>query len=357
MQKKSDALVQPYEQQVQKGLEDFFAEQEKNARAISPDYGTLWCDIKTVSLAGGKRMRPRMALLAYQAFGGTTPGEIAPLAIALELLHQFLLIHDDIIDRDAIRHGVANMTGRYDQHYGSLISQPHERRHFAQSAALLAGDVLHGAAHTMLATSTLPQQRLQKVQAAFGQAVFEVGGGELLDTESTFRSHDHIETLAIGKYKTASYSFVAPLLIGAIAADADPASCAALHIFAEDLGIAFQLRDDLLGVFGDEDTTGKSSVGDLREGKYTELIRQFRQLATAEHLAIYQEVFGNKEATAAQMSALKTAITESGARTAIETLIQTYEARARKELDFLQLNPAAHDQFEALIDKAVRRQK
>lgn len=357
MQKQNDVLVQEYEKQFSKALEEFFVEQEKNALAIDKNYATLWSDMKTVVLAGGKRMRPKMAIMAYRAFGGASTNEIVPVAVALELLHQFLLVHDDIIDRDTVRHGVLNMSGRYQKHYRSLLAEPGERQHFVNSAALLAGDLLHGAAHTILATSALPLEQLHKLQAAFGQAVFEVGGGELLDTESAFRSHDQINTAAIAKYKTASYSFVAPLVIGAIAARADHATCAALHVFAEDLGIAFQLRDDLLGVFGNEDTTGKSSEGDLREGKYTELIARFRSKATAEQLDIYNTVFGNKNATTAQVAALKNAIAASGAQSEIEALIEEYEARAQKELDFLQLSKEDHEQFEKLIQKAVRRQK
>lgn len=357
MQQANRVLISDYEKQFTEALNDFFTVQEKAALAIDVHYATLWRDMKTGVLSGGKRMRPKMAIMAYCAFGGRNAEEIIPVAVALELLHQFLLVHDDIIDRDTIRHGVLNVQGRYHQHYRPLIADKSERQHFAKSAAILAGDLLHGAAHTILATSALPPDQLRKLQAAFGQAVFEVGGGELLDTESVFRNHDEINTTAIAKYKTASYSFVAPLVIGAIAAKADHATCAALNVFAEDLGIAFQLRDDLLGVFGDEATTGKSSDGDIREGKYTELIARFRKKATPEQQAIYKEVFANKNASDAQVIALKDAIKASGAQAEIEELIQEYEHRAHKALDFLKLSSEDHAQFRALIQKAVRRQK
>ncbi len=355
MQKVENKLVSEYELKFQLALQDFLDKQIIDAKQISEDYARLYKVLKKLILSGGKRIRPKMVIMSYLAFGGKKSSEIIPIALAVELLHQFLLIHDDIIDRDSIRYGVKNVSGTYQDIYKKVISSSAESLHYANSAALLAGDVLHGSAHSQITNSSLEPNVLKKVQAIFHQAVFDVCGGELLDTESAFKDHSEIDTLAIAKYKTASYSFVAPLLIGATAADAEPATCAVLRVFAEDLGIAFQLRDDLLGVFGNEQKTGKSNLGDLREGKYTELIAQFISLASTEQLSLYEEYFGSQKASQEQLDRLKAAITESGAKIKIEKLIKEHEERALKELDFLELEDYFRLQFEQLVEKSVKR--
>ena len=355
MHKVEHKLVSAYELKFQLALLNFLDKQVIDAKEIDDDYARLYEVIKNLILSGGKRIRPKMVIMSYLAFGGKKSDEIIPIALAVELLHQFLLIHDDVIDRDVIRYGVKNIAGTYKDIYDKLITDEAESIHYAKSAALLAGDVLHGAANAAIIDSSLDSKILKKVQLIFHQAVYDVCGGELLDTESSFKKHEDINTLVIAKYKTASYSFVAPLLIGATAADAEPATCAALRVFAEDLGIAFQLRDDLLGVFGDERKTGKSSTGDLREGKYTELIARFINLASSSQLSLYKKYFGSKDASHKQIDQLKAAILESGAKASIENLIDEHEQRALKELDFLELEDSFRLQFEELVKKSVKR--
>ena len=343
------------EQLMTQSLDQFFAENIKAAEAVDKHYAVLWQELNRLVRSGGKRMRPRITIMCYQAFGGSDVQSIISIATAQELLHQCLLIHDDIIDRDHKRYGVENISGRYKKLYKPYVKESLDLEHYSLSAALLAGDLLLSSAHQLIAESTIDPTIKQRVHAIFSQSIFNVAGGELLDTESAFRPVADISTKTIAKYKTASYSYVGPLLIGATLANADSASCAALRVFAEDLGIAFQLRDDILGVFGNEDTTGKSNETDIKEGKYTHLVECLLQKLDKKETAIFNTVFGNQSASAEQIQQIRDLFVSSGALEQVEEKIASYESSARKELDFLQLNNEYRELFEALINKSVRR--
>lgn len=357
MKGKTNAKTESPEQLITQSLGQFFSENIKAANAIDKHYGVLWRELERLVCSGGKRMRPRITIMCYQAFGGKDIQSIIPIAIAQELLHQFLLIHDDIIDRDHKRYGVENISGSYQKLYRPYVKDSADLEHYSMSAALLGGDLLLASAHQLIAESTIDATIKQRVQAIFRQSIFDVGGGELLDTESAFRPTDEISTKTIAKYKTASYSYVGPLLIGATLANADSASCAALRVFAEDLGIAFQLRDDVLGVFGDEDTTGKSNETDIREGKYTHLVECLLQKMDKNETTLFKAVFGNQSATTRQIQQVRDLFVSSGALKQVEDKIAVYESSARKELDFLQLSEEHQQLFEELITKSVKRDK
>ena len=146
-------------------------------------------------------------------------------------------------------------------------------------------------------------------------------------------------------------------MIGATLANADNATCAALRVFAEDLGIAFQLRDDVLGVFGNEAATGKSNQNDIREGKYTYLVECLLKTISAEESALFDSIFGNQSATPDQIQTIRDMFVSSDALEKVEAEISAYESRARKELDFLQLSPEYRELFEDLINKSVKRDR
>lgn len=338
-------------------LRDYFLNSVHKAHTISPYYGQLWDELSRLAGIGGKKLRPKMSLLAYQAFGGNDLEAALPVAASLELLHVGVLIHDDIIDRDYIRYGVDNIAGGYEKLYGSVIEDEAERLHFAHSAAILAGDLLISGAYQMTLESTLEPSMILDVQRLLSKSVFEVVGGELIDTESSFRELGDIKAETVAIYKTASYSFIAPLLIGAIMAKTSAEDQAYLRLFAENLGIAFQLRDDVIGVFGDEVTSGKSTTGDIREGKRTFMVEQFYQFASDEDRETFEKYFGNQHITTDEINIVKNLLVVSGARDATEEAIARYEVKAHSALDSLRLDDEYAEQFKALITKATRRDK
>lgn len=344
-------------ERVEQTLHAYFDERTESAQRISPYYGRLWYHMRRLVLSGGKRLRPKMVLLAYDAFGGEDTDAVVPIAAALELLHASLLMHDDIIDRDYVRYGVQNVAGGYRKEYLELVQDPTERTHFANSAALLSGDLLLSGSYQLITQSTLSAADRILAQQLMSDAIFEVAGGELLDTESTFRPNGAIPSELVSTYKTASYTFVTPLLIGATLAGIATEQTVLLRIFGETLGTAFQLQDDLLGVFGDTKQTGKSTMGDLREGKRTYMVEQFYAHADPAQQKAFATLFGQETLSAAEAEILRGLLIESGAKQRTEEAIAGYVNRARQSLSQLAVSETCREQFAQLIEIAVRRVK
>lgn len=258
-------------------MRSLFDERRRRAALINKSYAAFWDHIAEVAMAGGKRIRPYLTMVG----NGSFDERVLPVALAQEFIHIAMLVHDDIIDQDTMRHGVNNMTGRYIDTYSPHVDDV-RALHYANSAAMLGGDSLISEAYRLIETSTYSHEVRQKLSEQLATSIFEVIGGELLDVEAGFVTNVSHDPLTIYRYKTSSYSFIGPLLSGAYCAGTDDATLATLERFATNMGVAFQIQDDLLGVFGDEQQTGKSTTSDLREGKQTLLVRYHTDLMTPE---------------------------------------------------------------------------
>ncbi|PID31256.1 hypothetical protein CR983_02000 [Candidatus Saccharibacteria bacterium] len=299
-------------------LADVLAKRCRQAAQISPKYQRLWQTIEHVAMAGGKRFRPYLTMMSY----GTVDEKITPIAAAQELLHVATLMHDDVIDQDTMRHGQLNVSGEYQNIYDDYIDDG-RRAHYANSAAIIAGDLLIAEAYQQIAMSSFDPGIISKLHARLTTSIFEVVGGQLLDVETGFMPDEPISPLLVYRYKTASYSFAGPLLAGGYCTAASDETIALLEQFAMRVGVAFQVQDDLLGVFGDESEIGKPTLGDLREGKQTLLVRYHLSLMDEAQRARF-EVFGNPAATAEQLQAIQQDMQASGAKMHAEKMVAEY---------------------------------
>lgn len=336
-------------------LSGFFETQITRAIAVDDAYADLWRTLKTVTLAGGKRLRPYMTVLAYQSFSDHMHTDIIPVASAQELLHVSMLIHDDIIDEDYIRHDTENVSGTYLHRYQPHLQDKSDLQHYANSAALIGGDLVLSAAHQAINTSRLDLDQKQLANDILNDAIFIVCGGELLDTESSFKPRGEIDAVKIAKLKTASYSFVSPLVMGASLAGASQEALATLREFGTNLGVAFQLADDILGLYGDEKVTGKSASSDLRQGKRTHMLLLALALARDEDRQTLESLVGKKDLIEQELDTAREIIVSCGAKSTVETLIQTYARGARAALDTLEIPENYKDQYNSLIKKATER--
>lgn len=332
----------------------FYEAEIARSQVVSPDYERLWRVLLETYIAGGKRLRPYMLFLSHGATGGDPAQDIMPSAAALELLHCSLLIHDDIIDHDIVRHGKPNVVGHYREIYGDTDGEA-KRDHLADSAAILGGDLLLAAAHRLIAESDLEIDKKLEALRLLGDAVFNVAGGELLDAESVVKRMQDVDSLTIARYKTAHYSFVTPLVMGASIAGASAVVRAGLTHYGEALGIAFQLADDLLGLFGDEEETGKPATSDLREGRRTYLLQQAYKMATAAEIAELDAIVGDEQVTDEQLERARAIVRECGAYDATVAEIQQYTAQAETALAGLAFAPEFHEEFMQLINRATVR--
>lgn len=339
---------------VNKSLNIFFATQVSRARPIGASYVALWQAMADLALAGGKRLRPYVAIVAYEAFGGTRYKQALQVAVGLELLHFSLLIHDDIIDRDDMRYGRENLVAVFRQKYNAHTKSTADATHYAQAAALLAGDLLIAAAHQRIAGAPFDDHKKQTILSALDTGMFDVVGGQLLDTEAVLLPLGHSDSLAIAHYKTASYSFVLPLVVGALLSDVPDATIAKLRLIGQNVGIAYQLRDDLLDIFGDQRTLGKPLFSDVQEGKPTYVLQlALRMASPAQHDELVDAV-GNTEITKNTILRIRHIVASCGAKDATETAVQQYKNQALSILSGLHLQGQARAALQDFIQKALQ---
>ncbi len=230
---------------------------------------------------GGKRFRPALVVASFEAFGGDTARTPAiwQVAAAMEILHTAFVIHDDVIDRDTERRGVLNVVGEFRERGRESGADQAGAAQLGEAAAILAGDLLLHEASRIIATAALtPLQRVE-LFGLLDDAILVSAVGELTDVEHAIQADDPDTDQLLGTAhdKTAVYSFRAPMAAGALLAGASPDARQALEAAGAQIGLAFQLVDDLIGTFGTVSQAGKESGADLRETKRTPLIALARE--------------------------------------------------------------------------------
>ena len=265
-------------------LERFFESKCEEASRLSSHAIELVTEVRDLTMRGGKRVRPIVTAAAYRAASGATDlGPTFEVGAALELLQTYLLIHDDWMDEDNERRGGPAV------HYA--FQQKHGHDHLGASLGILAGDLASTFGWELLLSGSFPASRRDEGLALFVRIQKEVFAGQQLDLmtdEDVERMHD---------LKTGSYTTRGPAELGGILANADEANMQSLRRWAAPLGVAFQLRDDLLGTFGNAQQTGKPG-DDLRHGKHNAVVAAFGQLTpSATDRAVLEGVWGHADAT------------------------------------------------------------
>jgi geranylgeranyl diphosphate synthase type II len=324
------AVAQERQSQVDAVLGRFFSLAKKRAEPLGPEYVELWNELE-LNTTGGKRFRPRMVFAAYQALGGTDNEAAAYVGAAFELLHTALIVHDDVIDHDFVRRGAPNISGSYRDRARSAGATEADAEHRGISAAVIAGDLALFNAYRLIDRSGVHDEIRERLLQVMDEALFASAAGELIDVDFSWLPEvprvDDI--LAMERLKTAVYSFECPLQAGAILAGADEQTVATLGDFGREIGIAYQLVDDLLGVFGTEAETGKTTTGDLREGKRTVLIAYASAVAGWDE---YASLFGDPELCDEDAATLRGHLVECGAKSFAEGLARYYANRALSRL-------------------------
>lgn len=298
-------------------LDGFFAERIERASALGDDYRRLWSAARDAA-SGGKRIRPALVLAAHRGFAGVDTPSATRLASAFELLHTAFLMHDDVIDHDLVRRGAPNVAGLFALDGAARGLDPARASDYGEASAILAGDLLISAAHRLVADLDAPPEVRRALLDVVDDCVFLAAAGEHADVRHAGSAPDERDILDMIEQKTASYSFSAPLQAGALLGGASAGAVSCLGEIGRHLGVAFQLRDDVLGVFGRQTLTGKSVLGDLREGKQTLLVAYARGHADWSRVA---SDFGRADLDESAGGRLRAAIESSGARARVERLI------------------------------------
>jgi geranylgeranyl pyrophosphate synthase len=323
--------------------------------ALGESAGAL--GIATAAAAtGGKRVRPALVAGAFTAFGGDlarAPG-LWRVAAAFELLHAAFVVHDDLIDGDVERRGVPNVVGAFRNRAFARGGGEAEAGMLGAAAAVLAGDLLLFEATRLIATAPVAAPQRAALFVLLDDALLVSAAGELADVEQaigdTLPATESL--LRTARDKTAFYSFQAPLAAGALLAGATDEQRAALESAGADIGVAFQLADDLIGTFGSRDQAGREPGADLRASKRTPVI------AMAAESEAWPQVASALALAPTGPIAIRRAqheLTASGARERTVDLIRTTLDRARTRADAAALPAAAHELLETLADAVDRR--
>ncbi len=257
------------------------------------------------NLAPSKRIRSAFVTVAYELTGRSVPDGVWQAAVAVELVHTALLMHDDFMDEDVLRRGLpttqAFFAGTYGQHYGD-------------SMAVCVGDLVLALGFETLSRCGLDPALVVEGVTHLQRTIMQTVMGQAHDVHMEFaQSWSEQDVLAVHTAKTSLYTYQNPLMLGAIFARLPQSVRDMLHTYALYGGLAFQIQDDILGVFGDTEKTGKSADSDLRQGKRTLLALKTLELGNIVQKEAFERVWGNKKATVDDVLAAKQAISESGA--------------------------------------------
>lgn len=308
-------------------------------------------ELRRFVLADGKRLRPAFCYWGWRGAGRDDCAEIVVAAAALELFHAFALIHDDIMDNSERRRGAPTVHRIFgDLHLRS--SWRGEPATFGRNIALLCGDLCAAWSDQMFHNCGLPDDKVRRGHAVLSRMHTEVIAGQYLDLVSQVDGSGSVErALTVVRMKSARYTVSRPLQVGGALAGAGDDLLATYQQIGDPLGDAFQLRDDVLGVFGDPDVTGKSNLEDLREGKPTVLITLARERADPAEAELLETFVGNAALTESEAERVRHVIVRTGARERVEELI---DERIRRALDALTCAPVEGVAAAALGDLAER---
>jgi geranylgeranyl diphosphate synthase type I len=338
-----------------KALREYFGQAVPTLAAITDELAPLAQATEAFVLDGGKRLRPQFCYWGYRATGAADDEDIVRAAAALELLQACALVHDDVIDGSDTRRGQPAVHRRFaGLHRSSGWHGDPER--FGQAAAILLGDLALIWADSALVQSGFVPAALQRASSVWDAMRMEVMCGQYLDVVEQARGGGSVErALRVARFKSAKYTIERPLHLGTALAGGSVELATAFTGYGLPLGEAFQLRDDMLGVYGDPEVTGKPAGDDLREGKRTVLIAFAFDAANESQAEQLRARLGDPQLDADGVTVLREIIAATGAASRVEQLIIERTTQALAALDTATMDDTAHTALVELAQTATAR--
>lgn len=298
----------------------------------------------------GKKIRGSLVVLGYKAAGGTDEKAILDASLSIELIHAGLLVHDDIQDRDDIRRGLPTIHKEFSD-LGQKARLGKESAHYGLAMGINAGISAYFLGYDKLLESNFPEERLTKAARITADYILRVSHGQALDVANVLINNiNQEELLNILKYKTAEYTGVLPLLIGAsLAGKSDRLYLKALKEYGLSLGWAFQIQDDILGAFGNEETLGKPVGSDFREGKVTLLMLHLAKHGTPEQKRTQQQILGNKKISKEEISLMQQTLRDCGSLEYVKNLGWDYVKKGEKLIPSITKEAELQNIFRSLL--------
>jgi geranylgeranyl diphosphate synthase type I len=341
-------------ERIQTNLDDFVSVHRSLMVDVSPETLPLIESLEGL-LVGGKRLRPAFAYWGFVAAGGQDSDEVVRACASLEFLQACALIHDDVMDASDTRRGKPAIHKQFETLHNSKNWNGCAKL-FGEGSAILVGDLALSWADEMLLTSGLSNDKLIRAKSIYDIMRTELMCGQYLDLLEQVRgdiTHERAETVI--RFKSAKYTIERPLHVGAAIAGARPELSQVLSDYGLALGEAFQLRDDLLGVFGDSSVTGKPAGDDLREGKQTMLIAFANSYASSSQAKYLTENLGSSDLSSDTISKLQELLVTCGAQDFVENRISDYLKKSLAALESLPNNSEAKSALTELAILATKR--
>lgn len=341
-------------------LDAFLREAAGDSALLHPAMDEVTEEIRSLVEAGGKRLRPAFVYWGHRATGAAHDAAVLGPAAAVELLHTFALLHDDVMDRSVVRRGRPSAhVALADRHLGAA-SDGQGSEWFGCSAAILAGDLAYVWADRLFDSAPLQADAMARARQVFTTLREEVIAGQYLDLRlASDAAASEPAARHVSLLKSARYTVTRPLLLGAAlghrsgTARPEHALVEALTIYGDAVGVAFQMRDDVLGLFGDATETGKGTIDDVREGKRTVLMLRALRLASASQRAVLLAHLGDPDLDAEAAERVREVVAATGALASVESLIAAEHATASRAL--ATVPGPARDALEELAALSVER--
>lgn len=329
---------------------------EGERTVLDPEAQPLLDELEALVSSGGKRLRPRFCYWGHRAAGGSDGEEIVRAGAALELLHTMALIHDDVMDRSSLRRNRAS-TFRALAELSAGVEHRGDPKRFGASAAILTGLLGFVLADRLFNAVDFPVDRKRAAGDRYDRMRAHAIAGQYLDLLAAHRGvADEPTARRIASLKSGRYSVADPLAIGGLFVTDDDEVISSLDAYGVPLGEAFQIRDDILGLFGDPVVTGKDRDGDVREGKQTVLLARARAAATHAQRTVLDDVVGNADATLEDVDLVRDVVVDTGALAGAERLVEELAAEATQAIENAPLDTDAIKALVALAqDATVRR--
>ena len=344
-------------QRVEVALTEFLSERAAALAAVGDDLTPLSDAAASIVLEGGKRLRPMFAYWGWRSVRAEADDDtpLITAAASLELLHACALVHDDVMDASATRRGRPSAHHAFAQLHHSA-GWTGDAEVFGTAAAILLGDLLLAWADQLFTSAPLDPADRGATRGVWDEMRQLVMAGQYLDVLVQARGdYSAADALRVAMFKTSKYTVEGPLHFGAAAGGAGEQTLAALSAYGLPLGEAFQLRDDVLGVFGDPDRTGKPAGDDLREGKRTLLVALAMEAADDAQASVLRAGLGNRDLGEPAIEALRSVIVDTGARDKVEHRIVERATEARAALNSPALSPDAQKALDGLVAVATER--
>ena len=348
------AYLEDYTKKANKFLDEFFSQKEKEAAKISPVVEEMMRVYQ--NFMGGKNIRGALTKIGYECFGGKSQKAILEASLMVEITHAFVLMHDDVMDQDVLRRGMPTIHVQYDRLHCQRYPKG-DPKHYGTCMAIDLGDAGYAISHLILANSDFKPEIKERVLRRFNQVLLETTFGQAIDV-----SYEHSQNvtkedvLRVHHYKTANYTITGPLQYGALFAGAKEKEVEKIEKYGLPVGIAFQIRDDELGLFSEEKTLGKPVGSDIRENKNTLLHLKALEWADSQDKKFLEYAYGNRDLTKAEIKKIQEITIKTGALDYSQKFARNLVEKGKKFVPQITGDPGLRDILYKMADYMIERE-